>query len=317
MFIGLVVALYAMWSSTFSIGKMALAFSPPVFLTGFRMILAGVILLGYLLITKRSSFKLEKKQWVCLLLLGFFSVYLANILEFWGLQFLSAAKTSFIYSLSPFFTALFSYIHFKEKMNGKKWIGLSIGFLGFIPVLLVQTGSEELFSVGGFLSWPTIALMGAALAAVYGWVLLRLILKSSEITPVMANGTSMLFGGMIALVHSFFIDSWMPIPVEAGHFYSVAKIILILTVLSNIICYNLFGMMLKRFTATFLSFMGLLSPIFASITGWLFLGEPISWVIFMSTGIVSTGLWIVYYAELKQGYIKKSSKVEVEQLEEA
>ena len=74
--------------------------------------------------------------------------------------------------------------------------------------------------------------------------------------------------------------------------------------------------MLRRYTATFLSFMGLLSPIFASLTGWLFLGEPISWVIFLSTGIVSIGLWIVYYAELKQGYIQKTVKLE-KPLEEA
>lgn len=308
MYIALVVALYAMWSSTFSIGKLALAFSPPVFLTGFRMVLAGVLLLGYLAITKRSSFKLEKKQWGSLLLLGFFSVYLTNVLEFWGLQYLSAAKASFIYSLSPFFTALFSYIHFGEKMNSKKWLGLSVGFLGFIPVLLTQTGSEDLFSIWGFLSWPTLALMGAALAGVYGWILLRMTLKSSEISPFMANGSSMLFGGMIALGHSLFIDVWAPVPITHGHYLDVTKVVLILTGLSNIICYNLFGMMLKRYTATFLSFMGLLSPLFASITGWLFLNEPISWVIFLSTGIVSMGLWIVYYAELKQGYIQKASK---------
>jgi len=69
--------------------------------------------------------------------------------------------------------------------------------------------------------------------------------------------------------------------------------------------------LLKRFTATFLSFMGLLSPIFASFTGWLFLGELPSWQIFLSTGIVSIGLWIIYRAELKQGYIKKSPTKEI------
>jgi drug/metabolite transporter (DMT)-like permease len=79
---------------------------------------------------------------------------------------------------------------------------------------------------------------------------------------------------------------------------------------SNILCYNLYGTMLKRFTATFLSFLGLLSPIFASFHGWIFLNEPPSWIIFLSTGIVSLGLWIVYAAELKQGYIviKQKSK---------
>jgi drug/metabolite transporter (DMT)-like permease len=312
MFIGLVIALYAMWSSTFSIGKLALAFSPPVFLTGFRMFLAGMLLLGYLLIAKRSSFQLKMKQWGFLCILGFFSVYLTNVLEFWGLQYLSAAKASFIYSLSPFFSALFSYIHFGEKMNNRKWIGLGIGFLGFLPVLLMQTGSEEFLSVGKFLSWPSLALMGAALSGVYGWVLLRLAVKQSDISPFMANGTSMFLGGAMALFHSFFVDSWNPIPIEQGHVYDVTKIVLILTFISNIICYNLYGMMLKRYTATFLSFMGLLSPIFASFIGWFILGEPISWVIFLSTAIVSTGLWVVYKAELKQGYIvKKQPEQEV------
>ena len=81
-----------------------------------------------------------------------------------------------------------------------------------------------------------------------------------------------------------------------------------MTLVFNILCYNLYGFLLKKFTATFLSFIGLLSPIFASINGWLFLGESFSWVIFLSTGIVSMGLWIVYSAELKQGYIVKKAE---------
>jgi drug/metabolite transporter (DMT)-like permease len=66
--------------------------------------------------------------------------------------------------------------------------------------------------------------------------------------------------------------------------------------------------MLKKYTATFLSFMGLLSPIFASLNSWLILGEPPSWQILLSTSIVSLGLFIVYQAELKQGYILKKKK---------
>jgi hypothetical protein len=38
-----------------------------------------------------------------------------------------------------------------------------------------------------------------------------------------------------------------------------------------------------------------------------FSDEPLSWVIFLSTAIVSAGLGIVYSAELKQGYILKSN----------
>ncbi|MBS0621050.1 MAG: DMT family transporter [Verrucomicrobia bacterium] len=303
----LVVAMYALWSSMFSLGKLALQYSPPLFLTGARMAIAGALLLAFLALFKRSSFKLTRPQLLSIGLLAFFSIYLTNALEFWGLQYLTAAKTCFIYSLSPFFAALFSYLHFGERMNGRKWIGFVIGFIGFIPALLSQSGSEELLNAFSFFSWPTLAVMGAALCSVYGWVLLRLVVKDQALSPLMANGASMLLGGLLAFGHSFLVESWNPLPVAFEHISPFLQGTLLMTLISNIICFNLYGMLLKRFTATFLSFMGLLSPIFASLNGLFFLNEPLSWPILLSTGIVSLGLWVVYRAELKQGYIAPSA----------
>jgi drug/metabolite transporter (DMT)-like permease len=301
-----VILMYGLWSSMFSLAKVALAYSPPIFLTSARMLLAGLILLSYLALTKRASFRLQKKQIFSLALLALFSIYLTNILEFWALPYLSAGKACFIYSLSPFFAAFFSYLHFGERINMRKWIGLSLGVVAFIPVLYLRTGAEGSWTVLGFLSWPALAIMAAALFSVYGWVILRLTVKEQMVSPLMANGMSMFFGGMLALFHSMLTESWTPLPVAAGDLAPFMGWTLTMTFISNIICYNLYGMMLKKFTATLLSFLGLVSPIFASFHGWLFLDEPISWVIFFSTAIVSLGLWIVYSAELKQGYIVKS-----------
>ncbi len=301
----IVVFMYGLWSSVFSLAKLALQYSPPLFLTGFRMALAGLLLLGYLWLRDKTAFKLKGKQFLSIGLLGLFSIYLTNILEFWALQYLSAAKACFIYSLSPFFTAFFSYLHFGEKMNGRKWMGLSLGFVGIVPVLLQQSGAEELFSAVGFLSWPSIAVILAALFSVYGWVLLRLAVKDQSVSPVMANGLSMTLGGLMAFSHSFFVEDWGSLPfMSGGNLLPFLGWTAAITFVSNIVCYNLYGMMLKKFTATILSFFGLLSPIFASFHGWLFLNEPFSWVILLSTGLISLGLWIVYAAELKQGYVK-------------
>lgn len=301
----IVALMYATWSSVFAFGKAMLAYSTPIFLTSTRMLLAGALMLGFLAIRKRSSFKMNKKQWFSIGLLGLLSIFLTNVLEFWGLQYLSSAKACFIYSLSPFLAALFSYIHFKEKMTKGKWLGMAIGFLGMIPVFMTQTGSEDLMNAFSFFTWPTLAIIGAAIFSVYGWVILRLVVKDQETSPIMANGMSMMIGGIMALISSFFIDTWNPVPIVPGGLTPFIAGTLAMTFLYNIICYNVYGLMLKRFTATFLSFMGLLSPIFASLTGWIFLGETPSWQILSSTGIVSIGLWIVYRAELKQGYIKK------------
>jgi len=300
--------MYAIWSSVFSLGKMALELSPPLFLTGSRMLIAGVLLLGYLAWRNRSAFKITAKQFLSFAILAIFSIYLTNAFEFWGLKHMTAAKTCFFYSLSPFFSALFSYLHFKEKMNGRKWLGMGIGFIGFIPVLASQKGSEELLSSLAFISWPELAIIGASICSVYGWILLRLLVKDQSIPLLMANGSSMIIGGIFALIHSSLVETWNPLPVATENLPAFSQGLLILIFISNILCYNLYGLMLKRFTATFLSFMGLLFPIFASLNSWFFLGEPLSPTIFLSTGIVSIGLWLVYSAELRQGYMRKAEQ---------
>lgn len=294
------ILLYSLWSSVFPLGKWTLQFASPLFITSVRMLLAGAILLSYGLLQKKS-FRLTKIQGLSIFSLAFLNIYLTNALEFWGLQYLTAAKTCFIYSLSPFFAAFFSYLHFGEKMNKAKWIGMFIGFLGIFPVLYVQGSSEQQIGGIGFISWPALAIMGAALASVYGWVLLRLLVKNQKVSSSLANGSSMILGGSMALVHSFFVDTWVPNPLISSSFWQGT---LFMTLLSNLICYNLYSHLLKKFTATFLSFVGLLSPIFASFNSWLLLGETPSPWIFLSTSIVLIGLWMIYRVELKQGYIQ-------------
>ncbi len=312
----LVLLMYAIWSSVFSLGKIALELSPPIFLTAFRMLLAASLLLGYLILRRRASFRFNKKQWFHLGLLSIFSIYLTNAFEFWGLQHLTAAKTCFIYSLSPFFAALFSYLHFKEKMNGRKWFGMIVGFLGFIPLLATQKGADELLTTIPFLSWPELAMVGASICTAYGWILLRLVIspqgekKSTPISPTMANGISMLIGGSLALIHSSLIDPWTPLPIDTKNIGPFFQSVLFMALISNILCYNLYGFLLRKFTATFLSFMGLFSPIFASINSWFFLNEKPSGIIFLSTAIVSLGLWLIYSAELRQGYIHRKEQPE-------
>lgn len=221
---------------------------------------------------------------------------------------MTAAKTCFFYGLCPFFSALFSYIHFGEKMNGRKWLGMAIGFMGFIPVLATQKGAGELLSTISFISWPELSMLTAAICTSYGWILLRLVVKDQEISPLMANGASMLIGGLLALFHSSLIDTWNPLPVAYENITPYLQGVILMTFISNVVCYNLYGFLLRRFTATFISFMGLLSPVFASFNSWLLLGEQPSLIILSSTAIVSFGLWLVYSAELRQGYIVRKTE---------
>ncbi|MCH9812175.1 DMT family transporter [bacterium] len=294
--------LYFLWSLAFPMGKQLVAYAPPIFLTGVRMILGAIFLLGFVAIFQRKSLhKISSKGWLALGIMGFFSIFLTNILEFWSLKELSSAKVCFLYSLSPFLTAILSYFHFKEKLTFRKWIGVGIGILAMVPALIKE---GVILSI----SLPELSMFFAVFFAVYGWIVLRMLVKDNQISPAMANGVSMLLGGVLSLLVSFGVDSWNPTPVQPGVFGSFSITLVALTIISNVICYNLYGYLLKKYTATILSFFGLLSPIFASIHGYFLLGEPISPVILLSTAIVLIGLTLVYGEELRLGYIKKSSE---------
>ena len=300
--------LFAIWSSCFPLGKIAMDSSTPLFFTATRMLLASILILGYLFIRKRKTLKISIKQCFAICLLAILSMYLTNALELYGLKHLSAAKTCFLYSLTPFFAAIFSYIHFREKMNFKKMIGMSIGFIGILPVFFMQSGSEKLTSSFFHISLPEIAIIVAVIFSVYGWILLRILVKNDNVSPLTANGWGMLIGGIFALVHSYFFDSWNPLPITSGHTAGFLQGLGLITLLSNVLCYNLYGYLLKRYTATFMSFVGLLSPVFASLSEWLLLKTPPSPIILASTCVIFFGLWIVYREELKQGYIIKGNK---------
>lgn len=307
--IALVFLTFFIWSTSFTIGKTTLQHGPPLFLTGTRMFVAGIIILSFLWVFRRNDFKLSKHHFFPIFMLALTSVYLTNAFEFWGLQYLTSAKACFIYSLSPFLAAFFSYIQFKERMSPKKWLGLAIGFVGFFPVLLQQSSAEELLGGILFLSWAEIALIGATITSVYGWVLLRKLGKDEGVPPSLANGCSMVLGGGFALIHSMLTEGWgqtsyfVPVTGFAGFLQGILLMILV----SNLVCYNLYGWLLKRFTATFLSFAGLMTPLFAAFFGWLILKERVDWTFFLSLIIISFGLWLVYAEELRLGYIFKKA----------
>lgn len=295
-----VILLYALFASVFTLAKTGLSYAAPLFLVGTRMAFAGGILLVYQKMRGNLSFSLSKRTWKRIFLLGLFNIYLTNAFEFWGLRYLTSFKTCFIYSLSPFLSALFSFFLFSEKLNSKKWLGLCIGMIGFLPILISQTNSEKEAGSLFFFSWAELAVMMASICSVYGWIVLKQLVSEDQVSPLNANGFGMLLGGGLALIHSFLVENWNPIPVTNVSIY--LKCTLLLVLISNLICYNLYGALLKRYSATFISFAGFTTPLFTALFGWLFLNESITWPFYVSFGIVLMGLLLFDQEELKKSY---------------
>ncbi len=324
----LVLLAYLLLSSTFVIGKAALTYAQPIFLIGVRMTLGGLFLLAYIYLFKKNQWKIKKEDIWLFIQIAFFHIYLSFILEFWSYTYVTASKAAFMFNLSPFITALFAYIFFNEQMTVRKWAGLLVGFAGSLPILIAQAPSMEL-SAGSFLflSVPEVCLLISATSGVYGWIVMKKLVVNKHYSPIFVNGIGMFFGGIAAFFTSFLaeqkpllkyascstkialldqslLDAWFCHSLP--NFFMFMFYVLLLILVANIIFYNFYGFLLKKYTPTFLSLVGLLCPLFTALLGWLFLGETVTWVFFLSLAIVMAGAYIFYKDELKeQGLVEE------------
>ncbi len=288
---------YAFIAISFTLAKAVLAYSAPIFFVAFRMIIAGALLLAYCYWRNPHMLVVQKKDYSKFALIILMHIYFSYVFDLLALQYMSSFKGAFIYNLSPFITALFSYLYFSEHMTGKKWLGLFIGFIGFVPELIMQSPGESMASV----SWGDIMMVFSVIAAVIGWIVMRMLVNVGY-SPLSVNGIGMMGGGILALVTSGIFETWDPFPVS--DWWAFLKITGAVIITANLIYYNLYGYLLRIYTATFMSFAGFLCPLFAAVFGWYFLGEQVSATFFFSLFVVVLGLAIFYQEELKQGYIR-------------
>lgn len=300
---GLIFLLYALFATSFPISKMLLTYTPPIFLTAIRMIIAGSCLLAYQLLYKKRKLTIDPKNIWLYIQIILFGIYITYILRFWGLRDLSPSKTAFLFNMAPFFSALYSYFFLKEYMTRKQWLGLAIGFIGLIPILI--SSSKCNLSIGDFfcMSWPELAILAAVASHSYSWILMRSLVKDKSHSPATINGICMTIGGVMALITSLFAEN-IPHIDNMGTFITL---LLAVIIISNIICHNLYGHLLRRYTATFLSLAGFLGPLLTTLYGWILatiapglsaLHETITWHFYASVFIVFIGLYLFYQDEL-------------------
>lgn len=291
----LIFLLYALFGLTFTLGKVTLNYAQPFFIVSTRMLIGGVGLLSYIYLNKRIDCYPKKNDIWYYIKATLFGIYIPYCCRAWALQYISTAKSAFLFNLMPFFTALFAYIFLKEKLNFYKILGLSFGFLGMLPILMNNTRLENTVGGIGFLSWPELITLVAVASFAYHFIVMQDLVKHRGCAPILANGISMLWGGMLAFITSIYTENcWIK-----GNVTTFAFLLILQIIISNIICLNLQATLLKYYSTTFMSFASFLSPLFAAFYGWLFLGEKINPIFFLSLFIVIIGLSLYYYGEFK------------------
>ena len=305
----LVIIAHMMLAAIFPIGRAIVHNVQPIFFTALRMLVSGIILMGYQYARygKIVPGKPSRHAMRLFILFTLFAMFLTNVPEFWALQYVPSAKASFIYSITPFFAALLSYFFFDEKFTIKKGLGMIIGFGGFAIMIIYDAPLEEPIGGIGIISWGEIALLIAAISTAYGWIKGRKLIRDYQYSSVVVNGVSMFWCGIAALIASLATESWQPVPLR-GPIAPFIGYLLLSVVCSNLIGYVLIGVIIKHYTTTLMSFIGFIEPFIAALYAWLLLGEVVTWRFFAAAVIVFVGLYIFYMEELRQGYVVKPGR---------
>ncbi len=290
----LLIILFMFYGSIFTLQKKIIENTEPFFTIGSRMVIAGILILTYIKF-KYKKFNIKKNHYYYFFLLSFYNIYLTNILEIYGLSKLESSKVCLLYSLSPFLSFIVAAFSLKEKITKKKILGL---FIGLIGILIGTKNTEQSFTSIIKKKEGELATILAVFFSVIGWIQLKKLLNLNY-SPILSNGISMFFGGIFILIHSALKkENWISLDTTSNTMQYLL-LTLITIIISNLICYNLFGFLLKKFSVTFMNFTGLITPIFAEILGKIFLNEKVTIFFFLSIPIIFLGLIIFYKEEIK------------------
>lgn len=290
----LVILLNIIFGFAFPLGKLAVELANPFFAVGLRMFVASLWLITFIIVKHKKECYPQRTQWKLLAQMALFVSILPNSLRFWALQYVSVVKSSLLFNIAPFASALWAYLFFNETLTSRKTAGLVLGFVGMVPPLLITAPTEgiEFFSV----SFPELAILAGVSSLAYGMLLTQTLVKHLDCPPYLANATSMFIGGSCVLAFAHATDSQ---PIK-GDLMTFIVVIVAHIIVSNIIGANLQAYLLRHYSTTFISFAGFLSPLCGSLYGWLFFGDTLTWHVVISFACVILGLWLYYLDKPRQ-----------------
>lgn len=293
-----ILLLYIVYPLQGSFSKVALHSGPSTTFVAALLLCLSACMWGMHLLSKTPSKKLEFWDWALLVQGMFFGLYIRYLASFWALQYLKVGKVYFLFLLAPFFSAFFAKVCGTEILSRRKLISLMIGVFGFIPVILIEGSGEAAFESFYAFNLPELVLIAGIAGYAYNWIVIKRLLTERHHSVWRINGITM-FGAATALtITAFFHDGWYKGLFPVTHVAPFIGYIALVTVIAAF-CISIHSILLKKFSATLVAFFCLIEPFVASIYGYLLLGEPISWILIPSLGVVSIGLYLFYQDELK------------------
>ncbi|KAJ6672108.1 INNER MEMBRANE TRANSPORTER [Salix viminalis] len=284
------VSPFFFWGTSMVAMKEVLPLTGPFFVSSFRLIPAGLLLVAFAGF-KGRPLPSGPTAWLTISLFALvdascFQGFLAQ-----GLQRTSAGLGSVIIDSQPLTVAILANLLFGESIGIVGTSGLVLGVIGLLLLELPTLAFDESnFSLWGSGEWWMLL---AAQSMAVGTVMVRWVSKYSD--PVMATGWHMVIGGLPLLAIS--VLNHDPAFSLSLKDLTASDILALLytSIFGSAISYGVYFYNATKGSLTKLSSLTFLTPMFASIFGFLYLGETFSPLQLAGATVTVVAIYMVNY----------------------
>lgn len=234
---------------------------------------------------RSANVKFTFKQWVAVAIVGCLGYYVSSLLDFIGLQYVTAGIERLILFIYPTFVLLLSAIIFKQRVTSKQWMAVIITYMG----LMLAFFSEMDFSIQQNDNFLFGAFMILICALTYG----SYIIGSGQLIPLVGatkfNSYAMSFACLGVLLHFYFTTDTSLF----GYSDTVYLFALLMALVSTVIPSYLISLGIKNVGSNNAAIIGSVGPVSTILQAYFFLQEPISILQLIGTALILLGVLII------------------------
>ena len=267
--------IYVIWGSTYLAIRYAVETIPPLYVAGFRHLIAGALLFGW---CWYQGLRPVRQQWFASGVLALLFFLIGHGTLHWAQQTLPSGMAALLVATEPIFVAIILMFTRRARITLPLLVGVLLGLFGVALIVGadVRTGRAEMLN-------SVVILIGTA-----SWSTGMVYSRSAALHPDtrMAAGMSLLVGAVMLLL-------WGTITGEAATFHlsaiSLKSILALgyLAVAGSLVAYSAYFWLLNRFPPTLVSTHTYVNPLVALVLGWAIAGE------ILATRVVFGGLLVV------------------------
>ncbi|WP_077325499.1 DMT family transporter [Virgibacillus siamensis] len=276
------------WGSNFVFGKILVQDFSPTLLTSLRLFFIVLLLAGISCFKKHVK-RLNKADWLAVIILGIIGVFINQWSFFVGLETADPTTSALVLATAPILTGFLAAIFLKEKLTIRMLAGSVFAIIGIY--LVVTKGSLSSLYIDKGLLWIVLTMVTFAIMIIMTRSL------SKRMDPLTITLYSNIVGFIVSVPFVFILDN----PLRIGNTVFDWGLLIGTAVTVHGIATLVWNSNIRYVDASKASVLSNLEPFVAMIAGFILLAKPI-------TGIEITGSLFIVGGVIFSTYQRKQFK---------